>query len=62
MRTPGVAFQDAARAKVDPLERAMNLNGVNSILRAGGFMAAHGGGKGRNGILIEIDREHQHPA
>lgn len=62
MRSPGVAFHDPARAKVDTLEGAMNLNGIDGILRAGGLMAAGGGGKGRNGIFIEVDREHQRPA
>jgi hypothetical protein len=40
----------------------MDFYGIDGILRTGGLMTAGGRGKGRNGIFIEINGQHQQPA
>lgn len=57
MRTPGVAVKDSVGSHQKSLERAVDFNRVDGILRTGRYMAAGGVGERRDGSPIKIDRK-----
>lgn len=59
MASPGGAAQDAFRAEVKPLERAMLLNGLDHVLATRRGVAAGGRGKGGDAALIEAYRRNE---
>lgn len=57
--SPGVAAQDATQRKPRTAQRSMQLDGLHSILRAGGGVTTGRRGEGGYVALIQADGRYQ---
>jgi len=58
MGSPGVAFGNTLRSQPESFEWTVNFYGINGILRTARIVTARWGSVGRNGIFVEIHRQH----
>ncbi len=58
MGSPGVAFGNTLRSQPESFEWAVNFYGINGIFRTARIVTARWGSVGRNGIFVEIHRQH----